>query len=75
MPRRKALDVHAAAPARETEGVMEPIARHCDMLPAQAVKRRGRTEDITESHRLPRPPGHRLRDRPAVGVNGGLHYQ
>lgn len=59
----------------ETEGVMEQIAEHFDdVLPAQAIKRRGQARDITEAITYLASPAAGFVTGQTVAVNGGLHY-
>lgn len=59
----------------ETEGVMEQIAEHFDdVLPAQAVQRRGQARDITEAIAYLASPAASFVTGQTIAVNGGLHY-
>ncbi|RJG02621.1 SDR family NAD(P)-dependent oxidoreductase [Noviherbaspirillum sedimenti] len=60
----------------ETEGVMEQIAEHFDdVLPLQMIKRRGKTDDITEAIAYLASPDAGFVTGQTVGVNGGMYYK
>jgi NAD(P)-dependent dehydrogenase (short-subunit alcohol dehydrogenase family) len=71
------ITANAVAPGLiETEGVMEDIAEHFDdVLPFQAVKRRGQTADVVEAITYLASPAAGFVTGQTVHVNGGLVYQ
>ena len=70
------VTANAVAPGLiETEGVLGQIAEHFDdVLPSQAVKRRGQANDIATAVTYLASPEAGFVTGQTVAVNGGLHY-
>lgn len=70
------ITANAVAPGLiQTEGVMTQIAEHFDdILPNQAVPRRGQPQDIAEAIMYLASPAAGFITGQTIAVNGGLHY-
>lgn len=70
------ITANAVAPGLiQTEGVMTQIAEHFDdILPSQAIPRRGQPQDIAEAIMYLASPAAGFITGQTIAVNGGLHY-